>query len=127
MPLGPDSYRCSGFQGILVRVVDRNGKPLPGYVVHVGQDGNHFSAWTNPTADTAKDPYGYNADFAVGPSKFYVDVFRSKLDGYDRGQSISNLLEFYLEPNDDDVCSQTDGKNNGNKTRVMAVQFVYNR
>lgn len=127
MPLQPDSYRCSGFQGIVVRVVDRAGKPLPGYLVHIGQDGSHFSSWTLPTTDAAKDPYGYNADFSVGPSKFYVAVFRSKVDPYDIGQSISNEVTVYVEPNDDDACSQSEGKNNGNKVRMAAVQFIYNR
>lgn len=108
-------------------MVDRAGKPLPGYVVHVGQDGTHFSAWTNPTTGVTKDPYGYNADFSVGPSKFYVAVFRDKVDPYDIGQAISNEVTVYVEPNDDDACSQSEGKNNGNKVRIAPVQFVYNR
>ena len=127
MPLLPESYRCSGFQGIVVRVVDRAGKPLPGYLVHIGQDGTHFSAWTNPTTGVTKDPYGYNADFSVGPSKFYVAVFRSKVDPYDVGQAISNEVTVYVEPDDTDACSQTEGKNNGNKVRIAPVQFIYNR
>lgn len=107
--------------------MDREGKPLPGYYIHIGQDGSHFSAWTVPTVATTKDPYGYNADFHVGPSKFYVNVFREKVDPYDISRSISNEVTVYIEPRDDDTCALSDGKGAGKTVRIPAVQFVYNR
>ena len=45
----------------------------------------------------------------------------------DIGQAITNEVTVYVEPNDDDACSQSEGKNNGNKVRIAPVQFVYNR
>ena len=112
-----------------MRVVDRAGKPLPGYYVHFGQDGSHFSFFI-PTTNEAKAPFNYNASMnlnAAGALKIYVTIFREKLDSYDAAQKISNEVIVQLDARDEEACAASENKNGGNAVRVAAVTFTYNR
>lgn len=130
----PDAHSCKVTNPfIAVRVVDRTGKPLPGYYIHVGRDGNWSYFNPFPTTSTLKDAdksYAYNADFLVAYSiKYYVTLFRQPhqpTDPFNISESISNEVTAYFPPRDDDNCAPG-GSGSTVGIRVAPITFVYNR
>lgn len=102
---------------------------MKGFQVHIGKDGN-FSDWTFPTTDafkTLSNGFQYNAEYGAGPSKWYVAIFRERVDPFDINQAISNEVPVRIEDLDEEACASSDGKNTGGRQRIAAVRFVYNR
>lgn len=115
---------------IVVRVIDRTGKPLAGYHVHYGQDGGYDKWDTTPTTESTKEPFGYNSSFALYSNlgfKFYVTVFQNEIHPYDIGQSLSNEVIVNIDPKDDAACAASGNKTDGTAVRVAPVVFTYNR
>lgn len=129
-----DAYSCSvSTPFIAIRIVDRSGKPLKGYIAHIGRDGD-WSKWTLPSSDIIKDgnrSYGYNADYLVSYGiKYYISLFREQVDPFNSAAALSRTadgkpeVEIYIPPRDDDSCQ---GSNRSTSIRVAPVTFVYNR
>ena len=112
-----------------MRVIDRNGKPLKGYVAHIGKDGD-WSKWAAPSTDVLKDAdkaYAYNADFGVAFGvKYYVSLFAQEMENFNVGQALSGPkeVEVYFPLKDEDDC-ETSGRTKG--IRVAPVIFTFNR
>ena len=117
---------------VVVRVVNRDGKPLAGYHVHYGQDGG-FDKWDSfPTTESVKEPFGYNSAFSFsgdGQFKVYVSIFRDEIHPFDISQSLSSPGEVIvnIDPKDLAACEASGNKTDGNNVRVAPVVFVYNR
>jgi len=115
----------------VVRVVNRDGKPLAGYHVHYGQDGG-WDKWDIPTTDSVKEPFGYNSAYSFGTDgalTVYVSVFRDEIHPFDISQSLSSPGEvtIHIDPKDVAACAASDNKTDGTSIRIFPVVFVYNR
>jgi hypothetical protein len=115
----------------VVRVVNRDGKPLAGFHVHFGQDGG-FDHWDIPTTEAVKDPFGYNSAFSFygdGSFTVYVSIFRDEIHPFDIGQSLSSPGEvtIHIDAKDLAACEASGNKTDGTNVRIFPVVFVYNR
>jgi hypothetical protein len=117
---------------VVVRVANRDGKPLAGYHIHYGQDGG-FDHWdTYPTTESVKEPFGYNSSYAFsgdGSFTVYVSIFRDEIHPFDINQSLSGPGEvtIHIDAKDLASCEASGNKNDGTSVRIAPVVFVYNR
>jgi hypothetical protein len=127
----PAAFSCN-LTMVVVRVANRDGKPLAGYHVHYGQDGP-FDKWDPfPTTEVVKEPFGYNSSFSFsgdGSFTVYVSVFRDEVHPFDISQSLSSPgeVKVHIDEKDLAACAASGNRNDGTNVRIAPVVFLYNR